>query len=200
MALELQKLRRSLITNMTPCQVNIMEKDNNESNKRKFCRVDAYLPIAYCVVPSEEQDYIQAEIFDPIYVESCKLPETTDQEIQACLNILNAKLDSVLHLLTLRNEGFSSLPSRLINISGAGLRLTTSERFSIGDVLEVKTFLSTQKHRALRLYGKIISIEERSEGYETSLSFVQMDDTVRDEIVKFVFEREREILREKRGG
>ncbi|SEM26456.1 PilZ domain-containing protein [Syntrophus gentianae] len=175
-----------------------MEKDNSELNKRKFSRVDAYLPIAYRLVPAEEQNYIQAEIFDPIYVDCCNLPETNDQALQACLNLLNAKLDSILHLLTLRNEGFSSLPSRLINISGAGLRLTTSEKFANGDILEIKTFLSPQKNRALRLYGKVIGIEEQQEGYQTSLSFVQMDDIVRDEIVKFVFGREREILREKR--
>jgi hypothetical protein len=178
----------------------LMEKDNNEANKRSFCRVDAYLPITYRLVPAEEQDYVQAEIFDPIYVECCQLPETADKELQACLNILNAKLDSVLHILALRNEGFSSLPSRLINISGAGLRLTTAEKFSFGDILEFKTFLSPRKHRAFRLYGKIIGIEERPEGYQTALSFIQMDDLVRDEIVKFVFEREREILREKRGS
>ena len=86
-----------------------------------------------------------------------------------------------------------------LNISGAGIRLTTSERFAQGDMLEIKTFLSPQKHRALRLYGRIIALDERPEGYQMSLSFVKMDDMVRDEIVKFVFEREREILREKRG-
>jgi len=176
-----------------------MEKNNNELNKRRFSRVDAYIPIAYRLAPLEEQDYVQAEIFDPIYVESCSLPETEDQALQTCLNILNAKLDSVIHLLTLRNEGFSSLPSRLINISGAGIRLTTSEKFAQGDMLEIKTFLSPQKHRALRLYGRIIALDERPEGYQMSLSFVKMDDMVRDEIVKFVFEREREILRAKRG-
>jgi hypothetical protein len=178
-----------------------MEKENNEANKRKFSRVDAYIPISYRLVPAEEQDYIQSEVFDRVFVKGSELlPETTDQALQVCLNILNAKLDSVLHLLTLRNEGFSSLPCRLINISGAGLRLTTSEKFANGDILEIKTFLSAQKHRGLRLYGRIIGIEERPEGYQTSLSFVQMDDTVRDEIVKFVFQREREILREKRGS
>jgi len=177
-----------------------MDKENNESDKRKFSRVDAYIPLAYRLVPAEEHDYIQSQIFDQIYVENSKVfSEITDHAVHACVNILNAKLDQIIHLLTLRNEGFNSLPSRLVNISGAGLRLTMPNKFANGDILEVKTFFSAQKHRALCLYGKIISIEERPEGCQTSLSFIQIDDTVRDEIVKFVFEREREILREKRG-
>jgi len=178
----------------------LMENEKNESEKRNFSRVDAYLPIAYRLVPGEEQAGLQSEIIDQIYLEeSTALPEITDQALQTSLNILNAKLDRVLNLLKLRNEGYHSLPCRLINISGAGLRLTTSEKFTEGDILEIRTFLTGKKHQALRLYGEIITIQERLDGYRTSLAFIEMDDTVRDEIAKFVFEREREILREKLG-
>jgi c-di-GMP-binding flagellar brake protein YcgR len=34
--------------------------------------------------------------------------------------------------------------------------------------------------------------------YDTSIQFIAMDDFIRDEIIRFVFEKEREILREKR--
>jgi hypothetical protein len=178
-----------------------MEKEISEADKRNFSRVDAFIPMSYRFVPSEEQDYIQSKIFDPIYFKGTDIfPEITDQALDTCLRIINSKLDQLLHLLTLRNEGFHSLPSRLVNISGSGIRLTTSEKFSIGDILEIKTFLSSQKHCALCIYGKIVGIEEDPEGYQTSLSFIHLDDAVRDEIIKFVFDREREILREKRGG
>jgi len=178
-----------------------MEEEKNEYDKRNFSRVDAYIPLSYRLVPNEEKAYIRSVIFDQMCLEnSGSFPEITDHVLHTCLSILNAKLDKVLHLLTLRNEGFHSLPSRLVNISGAGLRFTTSEKFTNEDILEIKTFLAAQKYRALHLYGKIICIEERPDGYQTSLSFIQIDDTVRNEIVKFVFEREREILRKKRGA
>lgn len=178
-----------------------MEAEINEADKRKFSRVDAYIPISYRLVPSEEQAYIQSKIIDPIYFkDGDAFPEIKDQALDTCIHILNSKLDQLLYLLTLRNEGFHSLPSRLVNISGAGIRLIISEKFTSGDILEIKTFLSSQKRRALCIYGKIVSIEECPDGYKTSLSFINLDDTVRDEIIKFVFDRERKILREKRGG
>lgn len=177
-----------------------MEKETYETNKRTFSRVDAYIPLAYRLVPAEEQPYIHTEIHDQIFMENSRsLPEITDQALYAGMCILNAKLDQVLQLLSLRSKGFFSLPSKLVNISGAGLRLTTSEKFSENDILEIKTLLSVQRNRAFCLYGRIISIEEQPDGYRTSLSFIQIDDAARDEIAKFVFEREREILREKRG-
>jgi len=178
-----------------------MGKEPYEANKRTFSRVDAYIPLAYRLVPAEEQPYIHTEIHDQIFMENSRssLPEITDQALYAGMCILNAKLDQILQLLSLRSKGFFSLPSKLVNISGAGLRLTTAEKFTEGGILEIKTLLSVQRNRAFCLYGRIISIEEQPDGYRTSLSFIQIDDAVRDEIAKFVFDREREILREKRG-
>jgi chemotaxis protein MotA len=138
-------------------------------------------------VPEQELAFLKSRILDQTYPKNPKaLPETADSALYGSLCILNAKLDQILHLLTLRNEGFNALSSRLVNISGAGLCFTTPEKFAEGDIIEIKTFLSPHKNRALCLYGMIIASEERAEGYRLSLSFVQMDDSVREEIVKFV--------------
>jgi len=51
---------------------------------------------------------------------------------------------------------------------------------------------------ALYVYGEVVAADRRNDGYEIGLKFVAMDDEIRDEICRFVFERERQILREKR--
>lgn len=177
-----------------------MNKALEEDNKRNFSRVDAFIPLSYRLVPKEDHVFIQSEIIDRFSMDTFStFPEITDQPLFNGLSILNAKLDKILYLLTIRNEDLRSPSSRLVNISGAGLRFTLSEKFEDGDILEVRIHLAALKYRTLQLYGKIICIEERPEGYLTSLSFIQIDDSIRDEIVKFVFEREREVLRERRG-
>jgi c-di-GMP-binding flagellar brake protein YcgR len=51
---------------------------------------------------------------------------------------------------------------------------------------------------ALIVYGKVIRVERQTTGYYVTVHFSTMDDAVRNEIVRFVFETEREMLRETR--
>jgi len=52
---------------------------------------------------------------------------------------------------------------------------------------------------ALYVYAKVVNVDSRQDASILSVEFVMMDDMIRDELIRFVFEREREILREKRG-
>ena len=87
---------------------------------------------------------------------------------------------------------------RQINISGGGLSFPSSEAFNRGDILEIMTVLSAGASVALYIYGEVVASDRRSDGFEIGLKFVAMDDQIREEICRFVFERERQILREKR--
>ena len=58
--------------------------------------------------------------------------------------------------------------------------------------------LGIQMPIALFLYGEVIDATASHAEYDTSVEFINIDDFVRDEIIRFVFETEREILREKR--
>ena len=85
-----------------------------------------------------------------------------------------------------------------VNISGGGISFNTGKSFFPGDILEIKVMLSMQKPSAFFLYGEVVELAKINAGYDTSVQFVGIDDFVRDEIIRFVFETEREILREKR--
>jgi len=51
---------------------------------------------------------------------------------------------------------------------------------------------------SLFLYGEVVESSIHNPEYNTFVQFVAIDDFIRDEIIRFVFEKEREILREKR--
>jgi len=42
-------------------------------------------------------------------------------------------------------------------------------------------------------------VEKQTNGYYLTVHFSMMDDAIRDQIIRFVFEMEREMLRETRG-
>ncbi len=92
-----------------------------------------------------------------------------------------------------------SLPFNSENISGGGLRFISPHTFSPGDILEIKTMFSALQPVVFCLYGEVVKIEKKDPDYVTSVKFVAMDETIRDEIVRFVFELERELLRKQRG-
>jgi c-di-GMP-binding flagellar brake protein YcgR len=44
----------------------------------------------------------------------------------------------------------------------------------------------------------VVNCEPKDKGYRVGLKFINIDEDVRDNIVKFVFHRQRQILRQKR--
>jgi c-di-GMP-binding flagellar brake protein YcgR len=171
------------------------------NQRRDYSRVDVSIPVEYRMVLQEEKINLQAKIvtdntrsehnhrsgavyFDPI--------------LEEWLNILDAKLDTIIHLLKLRREGNSERHYKTVNISGGGMSFSVPEKVTIGEILEIKLMLTFQQPVTLMIYGEVVKSEYRDRGYLIAVHYIHMDDVVRDEIVRFVFEREREIIREAR--
>ena len=178
----------------------MMNVDNESlENKREYSRVDAYIPIEYKLIKPEHKDMIRSRIAgESILAEFKSLPNPDDQLIAQWLQTINTKLNEIIRMMTLQHDGFNCLNITKVNISGGGMSLNTGESFSPGDVLEIKVMLGLQSPMALFLYGEVVEVTKPHLEYDTSVQFINIDDFVRDEIIRFVFEAEREILREKR--
>jgi c-di-GMP-binding flagellar brake protein YcgR len=86
-----------------------------------------------------------------------------------------------------------------VNISEGGIRFKTRESVEIGDVLEISILLPMHLPMKLVTYGTVVRVEERDKGeYEIALHFADMDDDVRGGIFRYVFDRQREIIRKER--
>ena len=174
---------------------------NGENQKREYSRVDAYVPFEYRIIAQEDKDHIRAKISGNTAATEFRLtPEMGDydQILGEWLKILNAKLDTIVSLITLQREGYFGLPFKAVNISGGGMSFLLPQSIPLGEILEIKIMITLFQPIALRIYGEIVNVEQKNEGYSTSICYVNMDNFVRDEIIRFVFEREREIIREKR--
>ncbi|MFB3925289.1 MAG: PilZ domain-containing protein [Syntrophales bacterium] len=175
--------------------------DEEESyvSAREFSRVDACIPFDYRPVLKEKQEAVKSRVSREVsFIQSPPLPELENEPLAAWLKTLNSKLDSIISLLTYHREGFLSLPMRNVNISGGGMSFSTGEKHRPGDILEIKMMLHLLQPVALYLYGEVVYCDEREGRYLTGIKFIEMDEEVTNEIVKFVFEVQRGILREKR--
>lgn len=170
-------------------------------NRREYTRVYAYIPMTYRLVSKDEHSVICSRISGSMAIpDFSMLPEVDEPLLNEWFRVINTKLDSIIRLITIQSEGFQSLPFKAVHISGNGMNFTTNEPFQSGEILEMKVVLSSGQSAGLYLYlyGEVIKTEKQTSGYVTVLNFIKIDDKIRDEIVRFVFEKEREILRERR--
>ena len=175
-----------------------MNMDSNYE-KREYCRVDVSIPLEFKVMNAEHKSTLRSRVAGESFLSEFKaLPNPDDQLIAQWLQSINAKLDEIIRMMTREHDGFNCLSITKVNISAGGMSLNTHRAFSPGEILEFKVMLGFQKPVALFLYGEIVENDIAHADYDTSVQFINMDDFIRDDIIRFVFEAEREILREKR--
>jgi hypothetical protein len=167
-------------------------------NRREYSRVDAYLPFGARVVPPDEREVVWAKVSNQAPIEVGSMPEIKDEALADWLNAMNRKLDLLLNMMTQQKEGFSSLPMKQVNISGGGLSFSSREPYNKDDVLEMKMVLPLPVPVSVTVYGDVVAAEKCDDLFEIGVKYAAMDDEIREEICKFVFHRERQIIREKR--
>jgi c-di-GMP-binding flagellar brake protein YcgR len=179
-----------------------MEMDEMvENQRREYSRVDAYLPFDYRIVADADKGHIQARISGNTATSEFRPIQNVgdyDYIFGEWLKILNVKLDTIIRLMTLQREGYFGLPFKTVNISGGGMSFSLNQSIPIGEILEIKIMLTWNQPVAMCIYGEVTKSDKRQDGYFTAVRYVHMDSFIRDEIIRFVFEREREIIREKR--
>jgi hypothetical protein len=169
------------------------------SNRREYSRIDVYIPLEYRFVPHEEQCLVKSRVsVDVILANFDLMPPLENHPQKEALSRLSNKIDLIIRTMAIQYEGFHSLPFKYVTISGSGMKFSSRERFSPGDILEFKVLLTLHQSVALIVYGKVLQVEKQTNGYYVAVHFSVMDDAVRDHIIRFVFEMEREMLRETR--
>lgn len=176
---------------------NIRESDYQ--NKREYSRVGIHLPLEVRLVPPEQRRLIHTHREEKKIITIAKLPpDVADPLLAEWLKLLNAKLDRIWGQLATNQGSLELPPCRTENLSGGGASFTSAEEYHLGDLLELKITFDSPLSGTLNLYGEVVQKEKREGGYFSAVNFVSLEEGIRDEIIKFVFEKEREILRMKR--
>lgn len=166
---------------------------------REFSRVNAIIPLAAKLISSEERQRLKARVSGEISFILTPTEEPMDKALAQWVKVINSKLDYFINLWSFREEGFCSLPMTPVNISGGGMSFVYDVFYKTGDIIELKTVLEAPAPVGLYLYGEVIDCQmAENNTYRIHVKFVNIEEDIRDYIIKFVFYRQRQILRQKR--
>ncbi|MGA2400630.1 MAG: PilZ domain-containing protein [Syntrophobacteraceae bacterium] len=176
------------------------DEDKLYRSLREYSRVEAFLPVRIRPVLEEERQNVRSRIvIESALTEHPEMPQVEDEILSACLQILNAKLDSIIRLLAFPSNSHKDLDFQMVNISAGGLSTSSDEVYSLDNLVEIRLMLPTAPFMIFYVYGKVIKCDPACQKYEVCVEFTEIDDDIREQIAKYVFHRQREILRKKRS-
>ena len=90
-----------------------------------------------------------------------------------------------------------------INISGSGLKFKSQDSINEGDFLDIKLVLPIASGVIIELIGEVVHVEGSSEKNDASqpdmkdiaVKFAAINEDDREFIIRYVFKRQRELLR-----
>lgn len=91
--------------------------------------------------------------------------------------------------------------SVIVDISGGGLRFVAEYAYEVGSLILCRYFLWIDgENKEYNLCGKVLSVKEvdnRPGFFEHRVQYVNMDKDNREEIIRYIFNEERKIIRKK---
>lgn len=173
--------------------------ENYYRSLREYSRVDGFLPVQIRVVEEEMRSSIRSRTsVESALTEHPEMPEPEDHVVAECLRVLNSKLDTIIRMLAFQTRDYMSLKIEEINISAGGLSTFVNEAIGPGALVEIRLVLPTSPYIIFYIYGNVVKCEQARDRFMVSIGFTEIDEDIREQIAKYVFERQREILRKKR--
>ena len=170
-----------------------------KQQRRSYFRVTDNFVIVARKAPEEILSH-RPRIIDEFYTGASTLFPPEDASGGGLAKLLvevNAKLSVILNKLSMENEGLVRGKEQYVNISAGGLQCTTPDTVALDEILEISMILPSSPHEWIRLYGKITRADPKPEGGTfVGLEFIEMTDEVRDRLLFYTFNRQREMRRE----
>jgi c-di-GMP-binding flagellar brake protein YcgR len=178
-------------------------------DRREFFRIDDIIPIGAKKISPEkkgpsritfgESSYLPYPLSDKGIME---IPETgqsqqgLDSAILRLLLEINKKLDMLLE--ERGNSGEEEIRPQPVNISAGGIRFLTDEKVSKGDLMEIRMHLWTCPPLKIITYGEVVRVIEKNNKYEVAVSFKNSEEEVREAILRYTLQKQRELLKKQR--
>ncbi len=172
-------------------------------NERQHARVDGVLKVDYANIPeTNTQKYLNTPqlIFNKIFGESYRVPEVEDVTPRILYELLyqvNMKMDRILEILEKEHARDYFSADETVNISAAGMRFVSSQEMQLGRIIALRIILPLATLTTINTLGKVVTISdsESEKKYVVSVKFINITEDDKAMITKYVFKRQRELLR-----
>jgi hypothetical protein len=188
------------------------ERDNpGENEKRNYFRIDDVISVVANPVTIDKEkskEFAKAvssskafSLVDMPGVEKVADDDTVPDKsenngLYGIITEVKTKLDFIINHLLLDREGFTSAEKKLVNISASGIRFTINHHVNVGDIMEIKLLLPTYPPVAVFAYGEVVRFRELDGGtFEVALEYINMGDSVKNEIIQYTLSHQRETIR-----
>jgi len=163
------------------------------AQERQYVRTDDKIPVYYELLKDgDEQGHTMPE-WDMMFDDLEPKPEENPKLYELLFDI-NQKINMLItHLTT--HTGFSMPEAREVSISGGGMSFNCDEPFNPGDRLMLKAFLPVYATVVKVKCEVVRALSREHGGHEVAVKFIDMDETTRDKIIKYVFAKQRMRLR-----
>lgn len=174
------------------------QASQNGSPRREYVRTNDVIPVYYELAGSDGECHRNPFDWELMFDEIEPKAEENPKLYELLFDI-NQKLNILLNHVSDRN-GFNMPEVKEVNISGGGLRFFSKEAFDSGQKLILKTFLPVYAH-VIKIKCEVVrSLPHEGGGYSVAVKYVDMDETTRDKIIKYIFAKQRKVLRTEKGA
>ena len=184
-----------------------------DHERRSFFRIHDRLVVEFRQITPEDFtklkeliQYNSTQIIDKTketHLFADKNPKGKNEEIFAYMRMMNRKLDTIMDLLSKTQNGeiYHSVQTEII-LSGAGIQFESDILFQTGDYTELKIVVPLFPYPKITILCQVVRTESVQGGvigiFRIAMKFLVVNEKDRDFLVKYIFEKEREYLRQKK--
>ncbi len=186
--------------------------------RREMVRVDDILEISHRKISPAESDSLSREIIESSagnsglgtvssVIRSAGRTVDPDSPTWRAIALLDQKLDYLINLLESDTRSQDAEFIRCgVNISGSGIRFPSQQVYSKGDLFWIAMLFPSSPPLRVEAVAQVIKsaksakLEEKLPGaiLDVSSKFIAINPQDKEEILRYTFQRQREILRARR--
>lgn len=192
--------------------------DKKKNEKRSYFRIDDVISVIANPVEIDEEDRekfreslksskalplmddhdtpnLNPDNFNHNYSNN-SLDSQSNKKMYDMMEEIKTKLDFIINHFMLEKEGLLTAEKKLVNISASGIRFIVKHPVKVNDVLEIKLLLPTYPPVAVFAYGEAKRVKKLDGNkYEVCLKYLNMGESVRNEIIQYTLSHQRETIR-----
>ncbi len=177
--------------------------------KRSYVRIPIAINVSFNIIGNEEKTkvvealnkgegdfYENVSSFSRLIMEKYKLHETKEVNpvVLELLVYLMKRVDEISSRLEHESKRFYEHQAVTLDLGGGGFSFGWDRRMEKETMLDVFLHIPLFPKTGIRAVGRVVSCDEGNNGFIVRVSFDYIREDDREDIIKFVFIKQRELL------